>query len=89
MTIPLCDAWFEYGTGGNRLLVATDRPGAPLELRIDLAGASFLFRHVSDIKGRRVYEASEWRPADDPNLLSRGPSSRLEGPFQRGPRDVA
>jgi hypothetical protein len=90
LTVPLSDAWFERGADRiDRLLVAIDRPGAIGEFRINLSGGSLTFRHLGDIKGRRVFEASAWHPADDPDLSSRGQLLRLEGPFQRGPRDVA
>lgn len=90
LTIALCDAWFERGADGfDRLLVGVDRPGAIDGFRINLAGGALVFHHLGDIKGRRVFEASAWHPADDSALSSRGPLFRLSGPFQRGPRDVA
>jgi|SRR5579862_5291148 len=89
LTIPLCDAWFELGTDGDRLLVAVDRPGLMIDFRIDLVGGTLVFRHLTDIKGRRVFEASAWHPADDPDLSSRAQLSRIAGPFLRGQRDVA
>jgi hypothetical protein len=89
LTVPLADLWFEPVDGASRLMAAISLPLQTTAFGIELAGGSLAFRHVADIKGRRVFAASEWHPADDPGLASRGPSWLLSGPFQRGPQNVA
>ena len=87
------DAWFETDGRGTRLLVAVgpdvEPPGAG-EFRMRLAGGGFLhFRHVADLKARRVFEAMQWRPEDDRGPPSEVPTHQLAGPFRRGSADVA
>ncbi len=89
LTVPLADLWFEPTDGESRLMAAINPPVRTTEFQAEVMGGAMTFRHVADIKGRRVFAASEWHPADDPDRASSGPSWRLSGPFQRGPQDVA
>lgn len=89
--LDLTDAWFEPGAGGARLMIALDHSDGAQEVWARIAGtphALVLFRHVADIKGRRVFAATEWHRADDPARSAQDPSRQLAGPFRKGPTDV-
>ena len=82
---PITDVWFQSSNEGCRLMMATDEPGVEAEIDVQMAGGvTMRLRHVTNIKGRRVFEATEWRPADGAY-----PSPQLNGPFRAGPEDVA
>jgi hypothetical protein len=85
LRLPLSDMWFEPGIGGSRLMVAALLgPEGETAFQVNLMGGSITFRSVADIKGLRVFAASEWHAADDPEDPSQGPSWILAGPFQGG-----
>jgi len=86
----LTDAWFEPDTQYG-LMIAMGPPISPevTELNVPTMGGIVVFRRIANIKGRAIFQAIEWRRADDPGLSSPDRLSRLAGPFQRGPRDVA
>ena len=69
------DAWFEPSPASLR--AALPVPGGPDRFRVELLGGIVIFSRVATIKGREVYEATQWHPADDPALAEPGPLWRL------------
>jgi hypothetical protein len=88
--VPLTDAWFEARASGVRLLIATDRAHGLDRFEVKLVCGGLLgFRAVGDIKGRRVFEATQCRPECDPAPFEPVPVWPLSGPFRTGPQDVS
>jgi hypothetical protein len=90
--LDLTDCWFDWTGRVSRLRIATDQTGLPLEFVCPvsfLGGQPLRFVHVADIKGRRIYEASEPRPEDGEARSEQVPSSLIEGPLREGSRDVS
>jgi hypothetical protein len=92
------DVWFEPGTpvpplapplDEQRLLVTLQHALGIAEFHTCFLGGVVVFRMVADIKGRRVFAASEWHPADDPTLSLPGPLLLISGPLRREPQDAA
>lgn len=84
--IELCDAWLEPSKEASRLIIATTEQSVPIEFSVKITDDLILrFRHVSDIKGQRLFEAtSQSREfGEDPSEL--GPLLLLRGPFQKLP----
>lgn len=87
ITIELLDAWFEQTDYGCTLMVAA--PCEWPEFHVNMPGASITFRHVANVKGRRLFAASALHPVGGSDQSSPSPLSLLSGPFRRGSRDVA
>jgi hypothetical protein len=84
----IVDVWCEAYRQQTRIVVAcafcTSEP-----FWTPMLGGKVLFVHFADVKHQRLFEASEWRPADDRDPASPGLSLRLEGPFPEGTTDVS
>jgi hypothetical protein len=87
---PLTDVWFQTSRHGCRLLMAADTPGVETEICVEMtAGVIMRLRHIDNIKGRRIFEAIEWDPADDHGVVaSDDPLVQLQGPFRAGLQDA-
>ncbi len=89
LSFALTDLWFEPCDGASRLMAAVNLPVRLRSFDIELAGVTVRFRHVADIKGRRVFAASEREPAEDKDEGDGETLIRLAGPFSRSASDVA
>jgi len=70
--------------GSSRLIVATTRAETPSAFWVQLADGLFInFRHVIDLKGRRMFEATpqSWERVE--GQFAPSPLYQLSGPFQR------
>jgi hypothetical protein len=90
------DAWFDRSEGCTNLRICVDFGVVPKPLGVDgfwcpiSSGAGFLIRFspVAIIKNRRVYEATECRPASAQVQSGSDPEFQLSGPLLKGPLRV-
>ena len=85
--IPCEATWFDgMGEPGSRLRIAVLASHPAFDefwSRLDIGlGLYVRFTALAFIQGRRLYEATEWRPADGPDQFSPDPLLLLVGPFQ-------
>lgn len=78
--VKLCDAWFDIVGGACRLRCSTTGV-VEGDFRVQISeGVFLLFRHIADIKGQRIFEATgqPWVSDKDNSLPS--PLLHLSGP---------
>jgi hypothetical protein len=86
--IRLTDAWFDRTAGVSVLRIATGEPVQPLQFDAHCMSGIVTFEYLADIKGRRVYVASGWRPEPTPGDRCVNAVVQLDGPVCRGPHDA-
>jgi hypothetical protein len=77
------DLWFDLVDGTSTLRMAVQRPDVPREFwSILTGGIAVRFRELAVIRGRRVFEAIEWRREDSPDPSVRAEPIQPEGPLR-------
>ncbi len=87
--LTVTDAWFDLTPDGSVLRIAFDASvSMPDDFEVSATGIT-TFTRITTLKGRQVFEATRARPQGVEDRPEQGPLWLLEGPLQRGPRDVA
>ena len=82
--LDITEAWFDDSGDAPRLIAATRSLGIESEFWAEIApGAFVLFRHLADLKGQRLFEATSQRWEGGQSQSSPSPLLQLSGPFRR------
>jgi hypothetical protein len=82
--IDFCDVWFDPAGSSSRLMAATTTPETPKEFLVQIAEGTVLhFRHIADIKGQRLFEATQQYSEHVGDQSLPVPMLYLSGPFRR------